>query len=202
MNRQIEKSLCLVAAVLIVVAASGCESTNPRANGAGNFDQGNYQGSTSRNGNQDPASQIGVAYVAPSPRVDTLELESFPSAVNLDSIPGPDGVHLRLRMYDLANRSKPRTVILNRGHIEFILFEGKVLGADLGTAEPTHVWRYSASALARYRQRVLVGSQYELRLNWRDNPPLTKSITLVARMVRPGRSPLYARPVLISVSGV
>jgi len=185
-----------------MMMVSGCETPpETNGNGTGNGNQANVNGSGIGQ-NPSPASQVGVAVVAPSPRVDTMELESFPSAVNLDKVPGPDGVHLRLRMYDLGNRSKPKTVILSRGHVEFILFEGKITGNDVGTTEPTHVWRYSARALSRYRQRVLVGTQYELRLNWRDNPPASKAITLVARILRPGRLPLYARPVLISVSGV
>lgn len=193
MHRREWLGLAVLAAAIV---CCGCNSTptqddNPSAAGP---DFGAANG-------DDQASEVGVAAVAPSPTIIKMELESLPAAVNLDSTPGADGVYVRLRMYEVVG-GQPRAATLRRGHVEFILFEGRVKDSEIAAAEATHIWRRSARVMAQYGQRVLVGTQYELQLSWQDSPPFTRDITLTARLLRPNQPPLYARPVHIIVSGV
>jgi hypothetical protein len=148
-------------------------------------------------GNPSAQPTVNVrAAVAPSPQVDKLELESLPSAVNLDDVPGPDGIKLALRLYSLK---QPLAFVLQKGEIEFVIYEGTVKEADIAAASVFHSWRFNASDIAGSGKKTLVGWQYSLSLNWLGHVPSTQVITLVARIPRPGESPLYARPVHLAM---
>lgn len=167
----------------------------------------NDNGSGSNGGLPDnggaPAEALGPGEtsVAPSPRVDKLELESFPAAINMDQDPGADGVQLKLRLFNLQ---QPLAQRLSRGEIEFVLYEGRIPDDEIGEAEPFYIWRYnSAEKLNRHGRKTLVGWQYEMVLAWnKDHAPYTRAITVIARLLRPDKPPLYARPVHITVTGV
>lgn len=134
--------------------------------------------------------------VTPLPRVDKMELESFPSAVNLDDLPGPDGVSLKLRLYNL---DVPLAFALTQGEIEFVLYEGSIKEAEIGGAEPFYIWKFSSEQIAQSGRKTVVGWQYALSLNWLTTVPKTSVVTLVARIPRPDGGPIYARPVHLTM---
>ena len=133
---------------------------------------------------------------APLPRVDKIELESFPSAVNLDEVPGPDGVSLKLRLYSLDT---PLAFALSQGDMEFVLYEGSIKEAEIGAAVPFHIWRFSAKQISQSGRKTIVGWQYAMSLNWDTNVPTSSTVTLVARIPRPGTGPIYAKPVHLAM---
>ncbi len=144
-----------------------------------------------------PGSSPTSVVVAPSPRVDKIELEMAPFALNLDSAPGPDGVQVKVRFYNLE---QPRAFTLQQGAIEFILFEGRVKDEEIAEIEPFYTWYFSAADLQSMGRNTLVGIQHAIVLNWAGHTPRATSLTLAARIPRPNASPLYARPVFLSTS--
>ncbi len=142
--------------------------------------------------NEGPAASA----VTPLPRVDKMELESFPSAVNLDDVPGPDGVSLKLRLYNLDT---PLAFALTQGDMEFVLYEGSIRETEIGGATPFHIWRFTARQIGQSGRKTIVGWQYAMSLNWETNVPTTSTVTLVARIPRPGAGPIYAKPVHLAM---
>lgn len=134
--------------------------------------------------------------VTPLPRVDKMELESFPSAVNLDEVPGPDGVSLKLRLYNLDT---PLAFALTQGDLEFVLYEGSIKETEIGAATPFHIWRFSAKQIGQSGRKTIVGWQYAMSLNWDTHVPTSSTVTLVARIPRPGEGPIYAKPVHLAM---
>lgn len=148
----------------------------------------------------DPAGPVQpfdpAAVPALSPRVDSMELDTFPVAVNLDDKPGADGISVKMRLYSL---DQPLAFAMQKGVVEFVMYEGRVRDNMLADAQPHHIWRFSASQIAGSGRKVLVGWQYDLTLNWLDKAPKTDAFTLTARLLRPGGQPLYARPVFLTI---
>jgi hypothetical protein len=133
---------------------------------------------------------------SPSPAVEALQLQSLPTVVNLDDRPGADGVQMRLYMF---HPREPMAVALERGTVEFLLYEGRVRRAQLETSEPHHAWSFSAEQLRRFAAPSLIGVGYQLALGWGDNAPRTGIVTLSARLLRPGQRPLYAEPLSLAM---
>lgn len=196
MNRRVKPLLLLALIALLGGVLTGCNADD---NGKGSGSNGGLP-DNSVDADAEPLAP-GETNVQPSPRVDKLELESFPAAINLDDDPGADGIQLKLRLFNLQ---EPPAQRLQRGEIEFVLYEGRIPDDQLGAAEPFYIWRYnSAAKLNRHGRNTLVGWQYEMVLAWnKDHSPETRAITVIARLLRPGKPPLYARPVHITVSGV
>lgn len=198
------KSIQLVVAWSIVVLVAGCETTDPakKAPTVTVIDpEAQNKGPTTSAktglpGVATPLPSKTVPVVAPLPRVDKMELESFPSAVNLDDQPGPDGVSLKLRLYNL---DVPLAFALTQGEIEFVLYEGSVKETEIGGAEPFYVWKFSSAQIAQSGRKTVVGWQYALSLNWLTKVPTTSVVTLVARIPRPNDGPIYARPVHLTM---
>ena len=144
-----------------------------------------------------PGSSPTSVVVAPSPRVDKIELEMAPFALNLDNQPGPDGVQVKVRLYNL---DQPRAFSLQQGAIEFILFDGRVKDEDIAEIEPFYTWYFSAADFQATGRNTLVGIQHAIVLNWAGHTPRGTSLTLAARIPRPNAAPLYARPVFLSTA--
>ena len=174
-------SLAIVFAVSLALA--GCTTNGGPGPGNG--------GATARP--VDPA-----APPMPSPHVDAIELAANPPiAIESDSTrPGPEGVGLQLWFYSL---SQNQALMLNRGIVEFLLYEGNVRDTEIvsGAAVPFKVWSYSADRLQQFSGKVLVGTQYGLALMW-DDAPTTRIITVSVRMLRPNAPPLYAKRVVLT----
>ncbi len=133
----------------------------------------------------------GTVPVTPPPpvdRVDALELwASPPAAVNWDDSPGPDGVQVRLYLFQTV---RPQPVLVN-GTIEFRLYAGRVnRGGDPG-AEPLKVWTFASDDLAVRRFRSLVGWGYATRLGWGGERP-EASVVSVQAIYRPPEGPAVA----------
>jgi len=145
-----------------------------------------------------PARQApsAPAVQGPSPTIDKLELQALPTVVNLDDKPGADGVQVKLYLWRIE---EPLAVALERGTVEFLLYEGRVPRAKLHATEPARTWAYSAGQLRRFAGRSLVGSAYALALTWGDQPPRSSTVTLSARLLRPDATPLYADPLNLAM---
>ena len=139
----------------------------------------------------------GSMRVSPRPvtRVDKVALLSLPTAINLDHIPGPDGVRVQALLFQI---DRPEPVLVN-GKLQFLLYDERVTPERLHTLKAYLVWTYSGAKLERHETRTLLGWGYAAELRWGSRPPRSRTISLAARYV-PKRGPsVYSRPVLISM---
>src|SRR4051812_30316186 len=70
-------------------------------------------------------------------RVDHVELMALPTAVNINDTPGADGLQVRVYLFQL---SQPQAVLLGRGNLDFLLFEGHVGRAEVPRTRPIQIW--------------------------------------------------------------
>lgn len=138
----------------------------------------------------------GTKSSAPLPRVDAISLQAMPTAVNWDDQPGPDGLQIRLHLFQ---QTQPMPVVLERGQLEAVIYEGRVKAKQLSAAKPFYKWDYSAGALNRVKSKSIVGWGYRLSLGWNENVPKTDTITLSVRLMNPNGAPLYAKPIYLAM---
>ena len=93
-----------------------------------------------------------------------------------------------------------QAISLNRGVLEFVMYEGRVPAAKIASAPPMRVWRFDAMDLRRHQGKTVIGQSYRFRLGFENRPPASSSVTLSARLLRPNGKPLYAMPVLLAVA--
>ena len=126
-----------------------------------------------------------------------MTLQSAPTAVNWDSMPGPDGLQLRLFLF---SQGKSEAVPLERGSIDFLIYEGRVGDTEIAKSTPFHHWSFTAKELSAVGGKGMVGWSYEPQLGWGKHVPKTRTITLVVRVRQPGAPVLYSTPTLLYVT--
>ena len=127
-------------------------------------------------------------FAAPSnsSRVDEINLVTMPVPVNLESLPGIDGVVVKIYA---VNYKYPHTQPIGAGALEVFLYDGLVRGAADETNSPLHRWEFPAAELPGYAITTTVGTGYSFRLGWGKDHPRGERITLVARY-HPPQGPL------------
>jgi len=143
-------------------------------------------GSTSASGEQ----------VSAGNRIVSMSLQTAPNALNWDGEPGPDGVRARLFLFAGGQSDAAQ---LQRGSVDFLLFEGRVAESQIAGTPPYHLWSFTASEFAASAGQGLIGWCYEPTLAWGKHVPRTNTITLVVRINQPGLPPLYSAPTLLSM---
>ncbi len=198
---QVRSSVRFILGLALLTAATSCTSTSTGGSSpaptSANQDRDRKPAPVFPERTGQPGATNVSTVVAPSPRVDKIELEMAPYAVNLDNRPGPDGVEVKVRLYNL---DQPLAFGLQQGAIEFLLFEGRVKDEDIAEVEPFYSWHFSAADFQAARRNTLVGTQHAIVLNWSGQTPRGTTLTLAARIPRPSAGPLYARPVFLSTA--
>lgn len=188
---------------IALLAVGGCQTTpaGPGANGSGQPNgngNGNGGATGQPNGQGDPnTGQNGTdrLVVSPVPSPDKMDMDIQWGKFFWDDDPYADGVTVKLRMWRL---DRPLAFALQQGLVEFTVYEGAIEDDALASTIPFHIWRYTARGLNKAGgKKVIIGWQYEVQLDWQDNVPRTDEITLSARIVRPGKAALYAKPAKI-----
>lgn len=133
----------------------------------------------------------------PVNQVDRIELFSSIAAINFDSEPTPDGIQVRVLLYQL---SQPHPVLV-RGTLDFLLFEGKISAAEFSASRPFRRWRFDAEILPRYLARSIVGWGYAMELRWPERAPRAGRITLVARYESPQGRIVHSDLLVVSMGG-
>jgi hypothetical protein len=131
----------------------------------------------------------------PSGGIQVVNLQAMPTAVNWDDAPGPDGLRVRVYLFEV-DRSEP---VQAKGALEFLLYEGTVRAGDLGAARVVRTWRFDRGELPAYAARSLAGWGYVFALGWGREVPAAGTITLVARYVPAGGEAVASSPVAIAV---
>jgi len=128
-------------------------------------------------GTESGRGTVPLAPPSPVERVDALELwASPPAAVNWDDAPGPDGVQVRLYLFQAA---RPQPVLV-KGTIEFRLYAGRVNRSGDPGSEPLKVWTFAGEDLAVRRFRSFVGWGYAARLGWGGEKPNAPVVSVQA----------------------
>lgn len=184
--------LTLVLCFTLTACQTNQSSTGTEGNNSSTTAAGSDASSTSNNPDKENIP-------TPSPTVNAIELSAMPTAINFDNIPGPDGVRIRIVLWQIIS-DVPHAIQLKEGIVECLLYEGQVAPDTLNDKKPAIIWRYSANLLARSMSKSIVGYKYNASLRWnKDNQPKGSTITLAVRLLRPGRSPLYAKPINLAL---
>lgn len=139
----------------------------------------------------------GVHPNAPAPvsRIDAVELRAMPSAVNWDDDPGPDGLRVEVFCYRF-DQPEPAPA---EGTLEFMLYEGRLRGPELASAEPVLIWRFTDRQLRPKLVRRMGLWGYSVQLAWGDRVPKSPSVTLIARHKSPEDRIVRSAPISISM---
>ena len=132
-----------------------------------------------------------------APAVTELNMLAVPVALNLDGLPGPDTVAVKIYAGNLRE-SKP--VPITSGKVELFMFDG-LLRKSTNAPTPLHTWSFTAKQLKRYEYRASIGTGYELTASWTTNKPRASKATLISRYTPDSGSPIYSAPGTISVTG-
>jgi len=131
--------------------------------------------------------------------VDAVTLWATPpSPLNWDDVPGPDGVQVRVFLFQT---DQPLAVLV-RGDLEFMMYAGRVPQAGLTSAQPLRTWTFTSQDLATRQIRDIVGWGYMVRLGWGQKMPAAAAITVTARYQPLGGDPVYAAPISIQMPTV
>ena len=128
--------------------------------------------------------------------MDKVSLLSLPAPINMDQVPGPDGVRVQVWLFQY---SRPEPVLTN-GTLQFLLFEQSVQEQQLHTLKPYLAWTFSGDKLDRHAVRSRYGWGYQTDLRWGSKPPSSNVVSFaVAHRSADGRRLLYSKPVIIAV---
>ena len=128
--------------------------------------------------------------------ITELNMLAVPVALNLDGLPGPDTVAVKIYA---GNLREAKPVPITSGSLELMLFDG-LLKKSTSAPAPLHTWTFPARQLKRYEFKASIGTGYELTASWTTNKPRAAKITLISRYLPDSGTPIYSSPSTISVT--
>lgn len=127
--------------------------------------------------------------------VAQLNIMTMPVGLNFDDQPGVDGFSVKVYANDATN---PKTVPINRGQIEVVIWDGSLFG--LTNVPPAlRTWTFNASQLSQHRFESGIGVGYEFSLLWGANQPTKRLITVAARYTGPDGRLVTSQPSSVTV---
>lgn len=130
--------------------------------------------------------------------MDELNLVTMPVPVNLESLPGVDGIVIKIYA---ANARRPRTQPIVSGVLEVLMYEGLVRGGAEETNRYRHQWTFPAEELPAFATATTIGTGYSFRLAWGKDAPRIDKITVVARYQPPQGPTVYSSPSYLAIPG-
>lgn len=130
------------------------------------------------------------------PPVEKIILLSAPAAVDLDQLPGADGIAIRIYA---SNRQTAKTIPVTAGTLEILMHDGVAIAGDLKSLKPLKTWSLTAAELRPYARSTTFGVCYSLLLSWGDARPTKPSITVLALYRSPQGPGFYSGPSTITV---
>ncbi len=128
--------------------------------------------------------------------IDKLNLLAAPIALNLDGLPGPDAVAVKIYA---GNARNPKPVAITSGTVDLLAFEG-LLGNSTNVPAPFKTWTYTAAELRRMQFKASIGIGYQITAPFNGLKPKADKLTVVGRY-RPDEShAIYSSPSTISVT--
>jgi len=131
-------------------------------------------------------------------KIEQIHLFLTSVALSMNGKVGSEGFGARI--YASLHESTA-IVPVTEGTVEFLLFDGVVIGDGVKTNTPLKKWSFSQSDLRRYAQPTAVGMSYQLALLWGETRPVRPRVTVVVRYFpSPGSTPIYSAPGSIPVT--
>lgn len=124
-----------------------------------------------------------------------LHLFGLPTALNLDAIPGADGVVVKLYA---AAPQQPKAVPIAAGVLELVAYDGPFDPAR--PLAPFHAWRFEAADLVPHKVTTVLGTGYDLVLSWTPKRLAHDRVTVVARWHPPRGPVVTSAPSTIAAS--
>lgn len=128
--------------------------------------------------------------------ITELNMLAVPVALNLDGLPGPDTVAVKIYA---GNPREAKPVPITSGSLELLMFDG-LLKKSTNAPTPLQIWTFPARQLKRYEFKASIGTGYELTASWTTNKPRAAKITLISRYVPDSGAPIYSSPGTISIT--
>lgn len=114
--------------------------------------------------------------------ISELHLFGNPVAMNLDGIPGPDGIGIRIFA---SSSGKAKGVPINQGTLEILMFDGVPNATLTNSLVPSKVWSFNPTDLRAYMADTSLGTGYQFALPWGDQRPKQSRVTVMARLSLP-----------------
>ena len=133
-----------------------------------------------------------------SDQITQLHLITFPTGINMDAIPGQDGIALKVFA---GNTARPKPLPVRAGELEILLFDGLLKSSSGADSKPLKVWRFSIAELKPHEFTSTIGVGYQLTLVWDDAKPSKGRATVMARLVFPDERAVYSAPSPITLGG-
>ncbi len=129
--------------------------------------------------------------------VSEVHLFGVPVALNLDGMPGPDGIGVRIYA---SGPTVARGVEIRQGVLEVLMFDGSVDGGSVRGATARKVWTLDAKDLKPLAAETSLGVGYQLALRWDASRPRGNVVTVTARYRGPDGRELWSAANTISVA--
>ena len=126
--------------------------------------------------------------------IDSLNVLTFPVAVNLDDQPGSDGFAIKLYA---GNIRHAKTRPIQTGTLEVMLYDGALTQPD---AKPLKIWTFTAAQLRTYQINATIGTGYQLALHWEKDRPTQPRFSVVTRLRRDGKPDIFSTPIDIEMA--
>jgi len=128
-------------------------------------------------------------------RIAQVNLITVPVALDMDGVPGVDGIALKL--YG-NNPKEPKAIRIREGTIEFLLFDGTFHGR---TSPPPvlRTFTFAASQLRLHEFRSTLGYGYDFTLRWGTNIPTQRIMSVGARYTGVDGRVVTSRPSSVTV---
>lgn len=123
--------------------------------------------------------------------IDSLHLLVTSVALDLDKLPGPDGVGVRIYA---SRKDSTEAVPIMSGTLEILMFDGSVSADQVASVEPIKKWSYPAETLKKYVQKTSIGTSYRFAALWGDAKPKDARVTVVTRYIAPDGKQIYSAP--------
>jgi hypothetical protein len=129
--------------------------------------------------------------------IDSLHLLVTSVALDLDQLPGPDGVGVRVYA---SRKDSNEALPITSGTLEILMFDGSLAADELSSVEPLKKWSYPAETLRKYVQKTSIGTSYRFAALWGDAKPKDARVTVVTRYIAPDGRQIYSAPGSVPVS--
>jgi len=134
---------------------------------------------------------------APAPTtIDKLNLLAAPMALNLDGMPGPDAVLVKIYA---GNARNPKPIAITSGTVDLLAFEG-LLGTSTNVPTPFKTWTFTTSELRRMQFKSSIGVGYQITASFIGQKPKSDKLTVLARYRPDPSHAIYSSPSTISVT--
>jgi hypothetical protein len=135
--------------------------------------------------------------MAPGTSPEEIHLFGVPSALNLDSIPGPDGVGVRIYA---STATVAKGLAIRSGTLEILMFDTPGQAANPEGNKPRHMWAFTPNQLKQVSGETSMGLGYRLALPWGADKPAGHSVTVIARYLPRKGKPIYSSPSTIGLT--